>query len=135
MSSEKPRVAYLVFDPEAAGAEPTRITLGATSRRRWALEALMQAGSAGCTPLLHPAPRWSGYVADLRRMGVAIETLWASHGGTYPGRHGVYVLRSRIKREVEARRLHPCETAGPVPRRERTRLAVRPEAWQAGPGK
>lgn len=142
--SEKPRVVYLVLDPEDADAEPTRITLTATSRRRWALEQLMAAGETGCTPLHRPAPRWSGYIADLRRLGVQIETRREQHDGTYPGQHGVYVLRSRVKREVEAPKQYHGETGGPVARRERTRISVtpakaqggaHPEAWQAGPGK
>ena len=35
----------------------------------------MAAGTAGCTPIDQPAPRWSAYIHKLRRMGVEVETL------------------------------------------------------------
>jgi hypothetical protein len=61
-------------------------------REAWALRILMAAGARGCTPLDHPGPRWSGYVHDLRRLGLVIETV----RGEFPGDHARYVLRSRI---------------------------------------
>ena len=65
-------------------------------REAWALKALMAAGERGCTPIDHPGPRWSGYVHDLRRLGFDIETIHEPHGGSYPGTHARYVLRSRV---------------------------------------
>ena len=70
-------------------------------RNRWALERLMQAREAGCTPLTHPGPRWSGYVHNLREMGVQIETITEPHDGPYPGTHGRYVLRCTVARIEE----------------------------------
>ena len=63
-------------------------------REAWALDALVAAGERGCTPIERPAPRWSGYVHDLRRFGVAIETIHEPHGGAFPGTHARYVLRT-----------------------------------------
>ena len=65
-------------------------------REAWALKALMAAGERGCTLIDHPGPRWSGYVHDLRGLGIVIETVRERHGGPFPGDHARYVLRSRI---------------------------------------
>ena len=73
--------------------------IAATGRVRWALIQLVTAGRMGCTPILHPAPRWSAYIHDLRKLGVEIETLTEKHGGDYPGHHGRYVLQCRVTRE------------------------------------
>ncbi len=67
-------------------------------RDAWALDELIAAGRAGCTPITRPAPRWSGYVYKLRRGGLCIETLHESHGGEFRGHHGRYVLKSRVRR-------------------------------------
>lgn len=66
----------------------------ATGRNAWALLALWKAGTQGVTPIDTPAPRWSGYVHNLRRAGVPIETVHEKHGGPYPGTHARYVLRA-----------------------------------------
>lgn len=63
-----------------------------TGRDAWALAALMDAGGFGVTPIDTPAPRWSGYVHNLRRVGVPIETIHEKHGGPYAGTHARYVL-------------------------------------------
>jgi hypothetical protein len=65
-------------------------------REAWALLALLAAGERGCTPIDTPGPRWSGYVHDLRKLGIAIETIRERHAGAFPGDHAWYVLRSRI---------------------------------------
>jgi hypothetical protein len=65
-------------------------------RRAWALERLITAGSAGCTPLDHPAPRWAAYVHRLRQEGFSIETITEAHGGAYAGHHARYVLRTPV---------------------------------------
>jgi len=65
-------------------------------RDAWALRELLKAGPAGITPLERPAPRWSAYVHNLRRMGFEIATLHERHGGAYSGTHGRYVLRSSV---------------------------------------
>ena len=66
-------------------------------RDAWALCALIEAGARGCTPIDAPAPRWSAYVFNLRRMGFDIETLHEPHGGPYAGTHARYVLRSTVR--------------------------------------
>jgi hypothetical protein len=79
---------------ERTDGTETRATV--SGRELWALDNLCKAGSAGCTPIEHPGPRWSGYVYDLRQMGIEIETIRERHGDPFPGHHGRYVLRSRV---------------------------------------
>lgn len=67
-----------------------------SGRDRWALEQLIKAGPRGCTPIDSPAPRWSGYVWNLRQMGISIETVTETHKGPFPGSHARYVLRSIV---------------------------------------
>jgi hypothetical protein len=66
-------------------------------REAWALAELDRAGEAGCTPLENPAPRWSSYIERLRERGVIIETIFEPHHGRFAGRHGRYVLRSKVE--------------------------------------
>jgi len=66
-------------------------------RDEWALQQLMKAGALGCTSIDNPAPRWSGYVHNLRGMGINIETRHEAHGGPFPGHHARYVLHSSIE--------------------------------------
>ena len=68
-------------------------------RDLWALHELAKAGPKGCTPVDNPAPRWSGYVFNLRRMGFEIETIHEGHKGAFPGTHARYVLRSTVRIE------------------------------------
>jgi hypothetical protein len=72
-------------------------------REAWALDRLLKAGEAGCTPIDQPAPRWSDYVFKLRRRGLAVETIHESHGGAYSGHHARYQLRSPVKVLAEVR--------------------------------
>lgn len=81
--------------------EPDGAWQMATGRDAWALMELHRAGEQGVTPIDAPGPRWSGYVFNLRRSGVLIETLHESHGGPFPGTHARYVLRSRIALQLE----------------------------------
>jgi hypothetical protein len=74
----------------------TPITLHLKGRLAWALMELVKAGDNGITPLHNPAPRVSHYVMTLRRKGVAIDTDMQPHDGAYPGKHGVYRLRSAV---------------------------------------
>lgn len=67
-------------------------------RDRWALECLLASGTKGCTPIDTPGPRWSGYVHNLRNMGVDIETIHEPHGGDFAGTHARYVLQCRVYR-------------------------------------
>ena len=61
-------------------------------RLGWAMVQLVEAGAKGVTPISRPAPRWSGYVFDLRELGIPIETIMEPHEGKYPGLHARYVL-------------------------------------------
>ncbi|MFG6565944.1 hypothetical protein ACGYLI_17145 [Sulfitobacter sp. 1A13421] len=67
-------------------------TLDLNGRLGWAVTQLAEAGPKGVTPITRPAPRWSGYVFDLRELGVPIETIMEPHEGSYPGMHARYVL-------------------------------------------
>jgi len=71
-------------------------------RQRWALERLLGAGAAGCTPITEPGPRWSAYVFELRAAGFIIETIYEPHGGPFAGTHGRYVLPSHVTRSAGA---------------------------------
>lgn len=85
-------MAQFTIYPE--GAAP--FTAHVKGRELWALERLIRAGAAGCTPMTEPAPRWSDYVHKLRKRGITIETKHEAHGGAYPGNHGRYILKSRV---------------------------------------
>jgi len=65
-------------------------------RAAWALVELVHSGTSGCSYIDKPAPRWSAYVYELRKLGIAVETIRESHGGPFPGSHARYVLRSRV---------------------------------------
>lgn len=66
-------------------------------RDAWALLQLLKEGPRGCTPINNPGPRWSGYVFNLRQMGLAIETIDERHGGPFAGTHARYVLKSQVR--------------------------------------
>ena len=68
-----------------------------TGRDAWALSRLIEVGEAGVTPLTEPGPRWSGYIFNLRRIGLSVETRHESHGGPFPGTHARYVLRDVVR--------------------------------------
>tara|TARA_R110000787_G_scaffold21236_5_gene62938 strand:+ start:1349 stop:1648 length:300 start_codon:yes stop_codon:yes gene_type:complete len=76
----------------AVPAETGEMQLSFCGRDAWALRELIKAGPNGCTPIDNPAPRWSGYVHNLRRSGVQIDTVHEKHGGPFPGHHARYVL-------------------------------------------
>ena len=65
-------------------------------RDAWPLLELQAANENGCTPINHPEPRWSGYVHELRKTGIVIETIREVHGGPFSGQHARYVLRGLI---------------------------------------
>lgn len=75
--------------------------IAVSGRVRWALDQLCKAGTAGCTPLNNPAPRWSAYIFDLRGMGIEIDTIREPHEGEFSGTHGRYVLRSAVVRGMQ----------------------------------
>ena len=76
--------------------EPDGPTITVIGRDAWALQCLVDSGERGVTPLDTPGPRWSGYVHNLRKAGLVIETVHEGHGGPFPGSHGRYVLRSPV---------------------------------------
>lgn len=65
-------------------------------RLGWAMMQLFEAGAIGVTTIERPAPRWSAYVHELRKLGIQIETKMEPHEGTYAGHHARY----RLTREV-----------------------------------
>lgn len=73
-----------------------RFNITVSGRDRWALEQLIEAGTKGCTPINNPAPRWSGYVHNLRKYGVPIETVTEAHEGPFSGTHARYLLRAYV---------------------------------------
>lgn len=73
-----------------------RFIITVSGRDRWALEELIRAGERGCTPIDNPAPRWSGYVFNIRTYGVPVETIRERHYGPFAGRHARYVLRATV---------------------------------------
>lgn len=74
-----------IYRANNRGAEPFSIRV--KGRDRWALENLINAGDAGCTPIDNPAPCWSAYVFKLRSFGVNIETVHEKHEGFFSGTH------------------------------------------------
>lgn len=88
-----------LFCAKTGDAAP--VIIAVTGRERWALECLMAAGRKGCSPFDQPGPRWSGYVHDLRRMGLQINTDYEAHTGPFPGHHARYRLVSDVKRLAE----------------------------------
>jgi hypothetical protein len=77
------------------GSEPH--TISCNGRDAWALLELIKAGPKGCTPIENPGPRWSGYVFNLRQMGLSIQTIDEPHGGPFAGTHARYVLKSVVR--------------------------------------
>lgn len=77
-------------------SQPARPPVHVSGRDAWALQELVSAAQRGCTPIDNPAPRWSGYVFNLRQMGFDIETVHEAHAGPFPGTHARYVLRSEV---------------------------------------
>jgi hypothetical protein len=71
-----------------------KVTL--TGRVAWAILSLMRAGKTGCTPITRPAPSWSDYVFRARALGINVETIHESHGGSFAGSHARYVLHDTI---------------------------------------
>jgi hypothetical protein len=76
------------------------LTLHLKGRLAWAVLELVNVGDKGTTPLHNPALSVSYYVMILRRKGVVIETEMHSHGGAFPGEHGVYRLKSTVMLEL-----------------------------------
>jgi hypothetical protein len=79
------------------GAGEHRRRLEISGRAAWALTELVKAGPAGLTTLERPAPRWSHYVYQLKRVhGINIETQHERHGGEFAGNHGRYIVHTPV---------------------------------------
>jgi hypothetical protein len=76
---------------------PDGLPMTVVGRDAWALQNLVDAGAAGCTPIDQPGPRWSHYVFKLRGFGFVIDTVDEKHSGPFPGTHARYVLRSPVE--------------------------------------
>ncbi len=72
-------------------SEPPR-TFELEGRLGWAMFNLSKSGARGIAPIERPAPRWSAYVHELRKMGIQIETEMEPHAGAYSGHHARYRL-------------------------------------------
>ncbi|WP_407660084.1 winged helix domain-containing protein [Limimaricola variabilis] len=72
-------------------------TLRLKGRLGWTMHQLAQAGPRGLSTLERPAPRWSGYVHDLRKLGISIETEMEPHEGAYKGHHARYRLACAVE--------------------------------------
>lgn len=92
--ARRKRAVTLLVTPTAPYGAPFTITV--SGRILWALQRLIAAGQAGCTPITQPAPRWAAYVHTLRGQGVPIETKHEDHGGDFPGTHARYVLHATV---------------------------------------
>ena len=68
------------------------LTFKLSGRLGWTMYQLSLAGSHGVTPLEKPAQRWSSYVHQLRRKGIAVLTEMERHDGAYRGVHARYRL-------------------------------------------
>lgn len=64
---------------------------------RWALETLIAAGGKGCIPLELPAPRWSAYIHNLRRVGVPIATFAEPCSHSEKRKRCRYVLAASVE--------------------------------------
>ncbi|WP_082899439.1 winged helix domain-containing protein [Sulfitobacter sp. EhC04] len=85
-----------LFTVKSEGSPPSSVAV--SGRDRWALECLIAAGERGCTPIDTPGPRWSGYVHNLRNLGVPIRTVTEAHEGPFAGTHARYVLCAPVER-------------------------------------
>jgi hypothetical protein len=66
-------------------------------RAMFLLDALYRAGAEGITTIEFPGVRVSAGILHLRRAGLEVQTLYESHEGEFAGRHGRFVLKSRVE--------------------------------------
>ena len=57
----------------------------------------MKAGANGVTTIDYPGVRVGDCILKLRKAGVEVQTIYEPHEGEFAGRHGRYVLRSRVE--------------------------------------
>jgi hypothetical protein len=61
------------------------------------LDEMYKAGPEGITTIQFPGVRVSAGILHLRRAGIDVQTIYEPHGGEFAGRHGRFVLRSRVE--------------------------------------
>jgi hypothetical protein len=66
-------------------------------RAAWFLEERVKASAAGVTTIDYPGVRVGDCILKLRKAGVDVQTIYEPHEGEFAGRHGRYVLRSRVE--------------------------------------
>lgn len=84
------------------GSESLPVTV--VGRQAWMLDQLIQAGSRGLTSIERPAPRISHYIFRLRGVGFDIDTEYETHAGPFPGKHGRFRLRSKVRIVADSRK-------------------------------
>ncbi|MDX0911939.1 hypothetical protein GOL41_17385 [Sinorhizobium medicae] len=77
--------------------EPCGFPVTFVGREAYTLRKLIDAGERGISSIDQVGIRLSHYVLKIRRAGITVETVSISHGGAFPGVHGVYKLRSRLR--------------------------------------
>ena len=73
------------------------IPIKVPKRAMFLLDALVMAGASGITTIEFPGVRVSAGILHLRRAGVDVQTIYEKHSGEFAGRHGRFVLRSRVE--------------------------------------
>lgn len=101
-------------------------------RDAWALNALIESGPSGVTPLENPAPRWSHYVFKLRGVGLTVETIDEGHGGAFSGTHARYVLRTQLRTIGTIRQAD--QSARPKRRRSPSVVPAEPSEFEIAAG-
>lgn len=76
----------------------TSSDLPLSGRPAWLLGKLIQAGKSGLTATDLPAGlRLSGYIHNLRKAGLSIETAYEANKDGFGGSHGRYILRDTVQ--------------------------------------
>jgi hypothetical protein len=86
---------YIVRNPDDKDDQPFTFSLR-FGRERDVLDALISAGTTGCSFSDFPAPRWASSIFRLRRRDINIHTEMEPHSGNYPGFHARYRLLSEV---------------------------------------
>jgi hypothetical protein len=86
---------YGLRQEDAPLLPPTPIRV--PKRAMFLLDALYKAGAEGITTIEFPGVRVSAAILHLRRAGVNVQTIYEKHSGEFAGRHGRFVLRSRVE--------------------------------------
>jgi hypothetical protein len=86
---------YGLCQEDAPLLPPTPIKV--PKRAMFLLDALYRAGASGITTIEFPGVRVSAGILHLRRAGVDVQTIYEKHSGEFAGRHGRFVLRSRVE--------------------------------------